>query len=36
MKIELTQEEMSKSPNHTVMYIPSGQNGIPLVKTLED
>lgn len=26
---------MSKSPNHTTVYIPSGVNGIPLVKTTE-
>lgn len=29
------QEKMAESPNHTTIYIPSGQNGIPLVKTLE-
>jgi hypothetical protein len=29
------QEKMAVSPNHTTIYIPSGQNGIPLVKTLE-
>lgn len=29
------QEAMANSPNHTTIYIPSGQNGIPLVKTLE-
>lgn len=29
------QEEMAKSPNHTTIYIPSGQNGIPLVKTTD-
>ena len=29
------QERMAESPNHTTIYIPSGQNGIPLVKTLE-
>jgi regulator of protease activity HflC (stomatin/prohibitin superfamily) len=29
------QEKMADSPNHTTIYIPSGQNGIPLVKTLE-
>jgi hypothetical protein len=27
---------MANSPNHTTIYIPSGQNGIPIVKTLED
>jgi hypothetical protein len=26
---------MSKSPNHTTVYIPSGTNGIPLVKTIK-
>lgn len=30
------QEKMASSPNHTTIYIPSGQNGIPLVKTLEN
>jgi len=29
------QEKMAGSPNHTQVYIPSGENGIPLVKTLE-
>ena|SRR3990167_5153606 len=29
------QEKMAESPNHTTIYIPSGNNGIPLVKTLE-
>ena len=29
------QEKMAESPNHTTIYIPSGQNGIPIVKTLE-
>lgn len=29
------QEKMANSPNHTTIYIPSGQNGIPMVKTLE-
>lgn len=29
------QEIMASSPNHTTIYIPSGQNGIPLVKTIE-
>jgi hypothetical protein len=29
------QEKMANSPNHTTIYIPSGQNGIPLVKTIE-
>ncbi len=26
---------MSNSPNHTTVYIPSGKNGIPVVKTVE-
>jgi hypothetical protein len=30
------QEKMAGSPNHTEVYIPSGTNGIPLVKTLPD
>lgn len=30
------QEHMAGSPNHTTIYIPSGQNGIPIVKTLDD
>lgn len=29
------QEQMANSPNHTTIYIPSGQNGIPLVKTVD-
>ena len=29
------QAAMVNSPNHTTVYIPSGQNGIPLVKTTE-
>ncbi len=29
------QEKMAQSPNHTTIYIPSGANGIPVVKTLE-
>jgi len=29
------QEKMADSPNHTEVYIPSGTNGIPLVKTLD-
>lgn len=29
------QAAMVNSPNHTTVYIPSGQNGIPLVKTIE-
>jgi hypothetical protein len=28
------QENMAGSPNHTQIYIPSGPNGIPLVKTI--
>jgi hypothetical protein len=30
------QEQMANSPNHTTIYIPSGQNGIPLVSTIDD
>lgn len=29
------QIKMAGSPNHTQIYIPSGNNGIPLVKTIE-
>ncbi len=29
------QAAMVNSPNHTTVYIPSGQNGIPLVKTTD-
>lgn len=29
------QIKMAGSPNHTQIYIPSGPNGIPLVKTIE-
>ncbi len=29
------QKKMANSPNHTTVYIPSGQNGIPLVSTVE-
>jgi hypothetical protein len=29
------QEKMATSPNHTTVYIPSGLNGIPIVKTLK-
>lgn len=29
------QIKMAGSPNHTQIYIPSGTNGIPLVKTIE-
>jgi hypothetical protein len=32
----LAQRAMADSPNHTTVYIPSGANGIPLVKTLKD
>ena len=28
------QEQMADSPNHTTIYIPSGQNGIPIVNTI--
>jgi hypothetical protein len=30
------QEKMADSPNHTTIYIPSGQNGIPIVRTAND
>lgn len=30
------QRQMAESPNHTTIYIPSGQNGIPLVKTVDE
>ena len=29
------QEQMANSPNHTEIYIPVGNNGIPIVKTLD-
>lgn len=29
------QLKMASSPNHTTVYIPSGQNGIPIVKTIK-
>lgn len=29
------QEKMAGSPNHTTIYIPSGQNGIPIVRTAD-
>jgi hypothetical protein len=29
------QEKMAMSPNHTTIYIPSGTNGIPLVRTVQ-
>lgn len=31
-----SQSLLANSPNHTTVYIPSGQNGIPLVKTLDN
>lgn len=31
-----SQAMMANSQNHTTVYIPSGQNGIPLVKTIGD
>lgn len=31
-----SQAQMANSPNHTTIYIPSGNNGIPLVKTVDD
>jgi len=30
------QEQMAGSPNHTEIYIPVGNNGIPIVKTVDD
>jgi len=30
-----SQEKLADSPNHTTVYIPSGQNGLPLVKTVD-
>lgn len=30
------QERMANSPNHSTIYIPSGNNGIPLVKTVDE
>ena len=30
------QTQMANSPNHTTIYIPSGNNGIPLVKTVDE
>ena len=30
------QTTMANSPNHTTIYIPSGNNGIPLVKTVDE
>lgn len=29
------QLQMASSPNHTTIYIPSGQNGIPIVNTID-
>ena len=29
------QEKMADSPNHTTIYIPVGNNGIPIVKTID-
>lgn len=29
------QEKMADSPNHTQIYIPSGSNGIPLIKVID-
>lgn len=29
------QMDMANSPNHSTVYIPSGANGIPLIKMLE-
>lgn len=29
------QEKMAMSPNHTEVYIPSGNNGIPLIKNID-
>jgi regulator of protease activity HflC (stomatin/prohibitin superfamily) len=28
------QEKMASSPNHTTIYVPSGTNGIPLIRTV--
>lgn len=30
------QMSMANSPNHTTIYIPSGQNGIPVVRTVNE
>ena len=27
---------MASSPNHTTVYIPSGDNGIPLIRTVDN
>lgn len=32
----MAQEKMADSPNHTTIYIPSGQNGLPIVKTVDE
>lgn len=29
------QKALADSPNHTTIYIPTGQNGIPMIKTVE-
>ncbi|MCI0619143.1 hypothetical protein L0244_39745 [bacterium] len=29
------QKEMANSPNHSTIYIPAGQNGIPIVNTID-
>ena len=29
------QRAMASSPNHTTIYIPSGQNGIPIINTID-
>ena len=31
----MAQEKMADSPNHTTIYIPSGQNGLPIVATTD-
>lgn len=31
-----SQHDMANSPNHTTIYIPSGDNGIPVVRTLNE
>jgi hypothetical protein len=30
------QQQMANSPNHTTIYIPSGDNGIPIVRTVNE
>lgn len=32
----MAQKHMADSPNHTQIYIPVGNNGIPLVKTIDE